>query len=140
MLKSLPEAFPDRAAFVTAVMQQGYDRNVALWLSMNLRAEDSHRYTLQYDLKAIEELLDDYFQRDFWAELETPSAGRQMHFVVAEKSDVVDEGDRRRLRDISAGRTDMHLHFLADAGHWLHVDAPDALRALLVTGLSGSAD
>lgn len=138
MLQSLPPRFDERAAFVDEVVARGYGRNVALWLAMNLRLQSSGGYALQYDLESIEELLNDYFRRDLWSELQTHRLGRKLHLVVAENSDVVGSDDRRRMQALSRDREDLQLHMVAKAGHWLHVDAPDALRDVLVAGLNPS--
>ena len=39
------------------------------------------------------------------------------------------------VADESRGR--VHVHVLPDAGHWVHVDAPEALLALVVAAVPG---
>jgi pimeloyl-ACP methyl ester carboxylesterase len=52
--------------------------------------------------------------------------------VLGGRSNVFSDDDRARLFSISscsAGR--VHAHVLPGAGHWLHVDDPDGLFALI---------
>ena len=47
-----------------------------------------------------------------------------------------DDADRARLAEITARRPRVRAHLIAGAGHWVHVDAPDALFAVVQAGLS----
>jgi pimeloyl-ACP methyl ester carboxylesterase len=88
-------------------------------------------YQLQLDLPVIRALLDDYFARDMWAALEDARA--PLDFVVASRGNTVSEADVARLATAPP-----HVHTVTlDAGHWLHVDAPAAVVAHLVTRLAG---
>jgi pimeloyl-ACP methyl ester carboxylesterase len=127
-LYRLPPAFPDRAAFVAAMTGAGFSRALADWLAMNLEPADGAGYRLRLDLDAIGDLLTDYYRRDLWSALESgPGA---MHLVVAQRSRALDDADRRRAASLPIA-----LHTI-DAGHWLHMEAPDALVALLSAELS----
>ena len=77
-------------------------------------------------------------RRDLWPEVARVDARRQLHVVVAQRSFVWQPGDRARLAAIAAQNPGVRSHDI-DAGHWLHVDAPDALRALLGEAISRSA-
>ena len=121
-LRQLPRLLPDRAAFVEAMTGRGFSRGLADWLAMNLEAADGG-YRLRLDLDAVGELLADFYRRDLWSALESgPGA---MHLVIAARSRALDQADRRR-----AAALPIAVHTL-DAGHWLHMEAPDALLALL---------
>jgi esterase len=126
-LRGLPPSFPERAAFVAAMTGAGFSRALADWLAMNLEPADG-AYRLRLDLDAVGDLLADYYRRDLWSALESgPGA---LHLVVARRSRALDDADRRR-----AAALPIALHTI-DAGHWLHMEAPDALIALLSAGLT----
>jgi pimeloyl-ACP methyl ester carboxylesterase len=130
LLEALPPTFPDRASFVRAVESAGMSPVVAGWLAMSVRpGEGGHR--LQLDLPALRSLLDDYWRTDFWPELERHDARRTLHVVAADQSPVLSEADRARL----AANPNVRLHIIERAGHWLHIDAPIALRDLIAANL-----
>jgi len=138
LLESLPARFDDRRAFTAAVQADGQPRAVAAWLAMNVRRDGDGDYRLRLDLPAIRAILDDYFSRDLWGEVERQDPQRELHVVVAGRSFVWRDGDRQRLVAIAAKRTGVQVHHIPEAGHWLHVDAPDALRALMISRLAGT--
>lgn len=134
MLAALPEAFASRAAFIDHVQKQGHDGAIAQWLAMNLEREgDAFRFGL--DIEAIRALLDDYFARDLWDVLETPSA-TQFHVILGGRSNVFDARDKERLAGIAATNENVTMHVVARAGHWVHADAPDELHQLLVNPIA----
>jgi pimeloyl-ACP methyl ester carboxylesterase len=131
MLRALPEPIPSREAFLAFVAARGFPRSIADWLAMNVRqGDDGLRFRL--DLDAIEALLRDYFAVDLWPVLEEPGHARAFHVVLGGASDAVDEGDRARLAALPWIDTTV----IEGAGHWLHVDAPDALFALISAALA----
>jgi pimeloyl-ACP methyl ester carboxylesterase len=65
--------------------------------------------------------------------LETPKGAVCTHLIVGGRSTVVDEADRDRAG--RAPRTTVDV--IEEAGHWVHADAPDALRAIVVRRLGG---
>ncbi len=132
-LRSAPHTVGRRADFVRALMAEGLKEGVARWLAMSLRREGGgFRYPV--DLDAIDALLASYFAADLWPVLERTEA--RAHLVVATRSEVFGPDDRRRARELAARRSNVLVHEL-DAGHWVHVDAPEALLALLSEGAKG---
>lgn len=126
-LRELPGPFADRAAFGAALTGRGFSRALADWLAMNLEPSGG-AYRLRLDLDAVGELLDDYHRRDLWAALESgPGA---LHLVVAARSRALDEEDRRRAASLP-----IRVHTI-EAGHWLHMEAPDPLLDLFTAELS----
>jgi pimeloyl-ACP methyl ester carboxylesterase len=97
---------------------------------MNLRPDDDPGLVLAIDLDAIEALLDDYFAQDLWPAVEGTEVGA-LHLVVGGRSGVFDLDDRARAQAIAARRPNVHLHILPDAGHFVHVDAPEELLRLM---------
>ncbi len=137
LLTHLPTEFPDRAAFTAWIEERGVSRPTAMWLAMNVRpVPNSTRFVFRVDIASIRELLDDYFRVDLWGLLEHPPAGAPMraHLIVGGKSGVVDAADRAHVE--RCPRTTLDV--IEEADHWVHVDAPDALRAIVLGYLGGA--
>lgn len=137
ILASLPKTFEARTEFTEALRSEGLSPGIVEWLAMNVvRNEDdggaSFRFRL--DLAAVGLLLDDYFARDLWPVVEEPPGDVNLHFVIGERSKVVDTADRERL-DRAAARhpTRISVVELPGAGHWVHVDAPDELFRVMTS-------
>jgi pimeloyl-ACP methyl ester carboxylesterase len=129
-LRAVPQPLPSRERFFEIIAEHGQPRSIADWLAMNLRHADDG-YRLRLDLDAVEALLDAYFATDLWPVLEQAEAAQAFHLVIGGQSNALDAEDRARLDAIAARNPRVHPHLLAEAGHWVHVDAPDALFALL---------
>ena len=130
-LASLPTRWRSRDAFIDRIVEAGYERDLGQWLAMNLE-RTGDEYELRLDLAAIRALLGDYFARDLWSVFEDPPGTMHAHLVIGRRSSVLDENDRARARRAADANGRVHVHTI-DAGHWVHVEAPDALIALLTT-------
>ena len=129
-LRALPARLPSRERFLEIVVAEGHPLAIAEWLAMNV--EPTHGgFRLRLDLDAIQALLESYCSVDLWSVLERPERARAFHVVVAGRSDTLDEADRMRLTAIAAREPRVHAHLIEGAGHWVHVDAPDALFELV---------
>jgi len=51
--------------------------------------------------------------------------------VIGGHSEVFSTSDRERIEQLAGQKSDISVHVVEDAGHWVHVDAADALVALL---------
>ena len=136
MLGAMPQPLASRESFLAIVAEHGHPRGIAEWLAMNLRRSDDG-FRLRLDLDAIRALLDDYFAVDLWHVLQEGRRARELHMVLGEASDALDPADRARLAALGSK---VATHILEGAGHWVHVDAPDALFALLAGALAPSRD
>jgi esterase len=136
MLRAMPQPLPSREAFFAITAEHGLSRGTAEWLAMNLRRTDDG-FRLRLDLDAIAALLDDYFAVDLWHVLEEGRLARELHMVLGGASDALDPADRARLAGL--GST-VQTHVLEGAGHWVHVDAPEALFAAVAGALAPSRD
>lgn len=130
LLEGLAFPMATRETFVDAVVGAGLPEAVARWLAMNLERREDGRHDLAVDTVAIRELLVDYFALDLWptlAELR-PTA----HLVLGGASNVFTPDDVARAEALHAeGR--LRLHRIERAGHFVHLDAPDALHEVLVS-------
>ncbi len=129
LLSRLPREHESRAAFVTAVVEAGFERGLAQWLAMNVVPDgDVHRMRLDPD--AMRSLLTSYFASDLWPAADRVASDHDMHFVLGADSTAVSEASKTRMKTLRAGYDE-----IAAAGHWLHVDAPDALLDIMARGL-----
>lgn len=134
LLRELPESFPDRDAFLTWMNDHGVSRPTAMWLAMNVKpVSNTTTYVFRLDIVGIRALLDDYFATDLWPVIETPPGRMRIHVIVGGRSTIVDEADRERASRAERATFDV----LEGAGHWVHVDAPDALREVVLGHLRG---
>ncbi len=138
-LEGLPARFATRGDFTAVLERDGIDAATAAWLAMSLRrggtaaGDAGDGLALGLDLPAIRALLADYFARDLWPEL--ARTDRETHLVAAGRSFAWEPADWTRLDALAAASPHFHLHRIPEAGHWIHVDAPDALAALLIAAL-----
>jgi len=136
MLSRLPREWPSREAFVSAVTDAGQPMAIAQWLAMNLHRRKDGSRTFGPDLDAVRELIEDYARTDLWEVVESPPDLATLDFVIGGRSAVCSKSDRARIAAIARRNPRVSTHLFPDAGHWVHVDAPDALLALL-TSASG---
>lgn len=131
LLAELPDEFPDRNAFTAWITERGVDRPTAMWLAMNVRPlPNTTRFVFRIDVPAARAMMEDYFHRDLWPVLESPpSPTTRVHLIAGERSQVLDADDLNRARRIQSG---VSADVVAGAGHWVHVDAPEALRRIVV--------
>ncbi len=125
-----------RKDVVDALLARGFSSGLANWMTTNLQRHGDE-LTWTFALDAIEELLADYFRQDLWPFLEAPPAGLEVELVIAENSDRWSSPMRQRARKLDA--PNLHVHEIPNAGHWLHVDNPQALLELMVARLLPSA-
>jgi pimeloyl-ACP methyl ester carboxylesterase len=146
LLTELPDEFPDRNSFTSWAEQRGVSRPIAMWLAMNVRpVPNTTRFEFRIDIRSVRAMVDDYFARDLWPVIENPPARgafsgnqgtqrMQTHLIAGGDSQVLDAADLARGRALP----DTSVDVIPNAGHWVHVDAPDALRDLVMGYLDRS--
>jgi esterase len=133
-LEAIGPTWASREAFLAAVTAAGHDRALAAWLAMNL--EHAERgFRLRVDLAAIRSLLDGYFEADLWSVVEAAPATRRTTFILGGDSGLMDPPERERL-DAVAARGGCAVVVIPGAGHWVHVDAPDATSDAVIAALA----
>lgn len=130
-LERIPMPVASRDAFIEALGANGIREHIARWLAMNLERRSDDQFELTFDLGAIRALLEDYFERDLWHVIERADAKTDIHVVIGGRSRVFREEDHARLSRASAQNPRVRTHVVPNAGHWVHVDAPDAVVDLL---------
>ena len=114
------QTWATRDEFVRALVAQGQERGVALWLAMNV-VVDQGRYRFALELPRIHALLDSYFALDTWPLLERPT-GPKFHLIIGARSAVYDEQERARARGLELTSNGRITVDVLPAGHWVHVD------------------
>lgn len=128
-MRQVPMPQPSRQAVTQALLALGQPESIASWLATNVEHREGS-YHWRFDFDGLEALMLDFYQTDLWSMVEEPPYGFQLHFVKAERSDVLSVEGERRVQEASLnGRT--FLHILPDSGHWLHVDNPQGLLDLM---------
>lgn len=131
IMERLPTTWASRDNYIAALSGEGLAQPLAQWLAMNVVPRDD-RYVLRLDVKALREMLVDYYARDLWDIAFDPQLPGELHVVIAEQSTTLDADDRNRLA--SAPPPHVHVHRIA-AGHWLHIEAAANVVELLVREL-----
>jgi pimeloyl-ACP methyl ester carboxylesterase len=136
LMRSLPREFATREAGYAALKERGLDDATAQWLAMNIHRTEEGRYRMVLDPDRLEPLLRDFYDRDLWEVVEEPPAGVMIHFVRASRQSVMSDGAAERIREIGRRTDQVVLHEVA-GGHWLHVDAPEAVVQVITSSLCG---
>jgi len=147
LVASAPAPLPSRRWVADACAARGLDAALAAWLASCTTREGSEDGALRwaFDPAVARALYDDYVATDAWPALlaGSPVPGLNVHVVMASRSArwadadtaarVRAAVDAQAARDAAAatpprGRVTFTR---VEAGHWCHVDAPDAcLRAI----------
>lgn len=134
LLTQLPPEFPDRNAFTAWAEERGVSRPTAMWLAMNVRpVPNTTRFEFRLDIPSIRAMMEDYFARDLWPVIEDPPGHMKTHLIAGGDSEVLEAADLERARSLPGVTVDV----IPNAGHWVHVDAPDKLRELVLADLAG---
>lgn len=133
-LDALPATFPSRDFFFDHMTASGMNRPEIEWLAMNVR-RDGDAFRFRLDLPTIRALLEDYFARDLWFVVEQPSTIRRLGFIIGGRSITLSGADRDRLSKLTTTNPKLQVHTLPNADHWVHVDDPDGLFAILSQAL-----
>lgn len=87
----------------------------------------SSKLVWSFDLDGIAAMYESYEQKAHWDLLESPPQGLSVDFVRAEHSNFRwAGGDADRIAALGHA-----VHFLSDAGHWVHTDNPQGLLKIM---------
>lgn len=127
-VSALPMPIASRKALIDTLVGSGFSVAGATWMTTNLRpAAGGVGLEWSFDLSGISQMYSSYEQTDLWALVEAPPDGALIDFVRAERSAFRwSFSDEERIRAAGA-----RVHLLRDAGHWVHVDNPNGLAAIL---------
>ena len=133
LLGKLPREYGTRAEFVAAAEAGGQSRGIAQWLAMALQPSGG-KMILDLDLPGFESLYRSVLAEDDWDVVTTVPPGHRLAFIVGGDSATVDPEARRGLSALAPRVT---LEEIPGAGHWVHVDAPEATFAAVERALAG---
>jgi esterase len=133
-LENIPVPLATRDAFFDLAKAAGMSTAITEWLAMNVRRE-SDGFRLRLDLPVIRSMLLDYYERDLWDAVSNASVKKRLDLIVAGDSSQYSPEDIVRAREISASEEKVHVTLIEGAGHWVHVDAPDALLEAMASAL-----
>jgi len=120
-------SYSSRKEFVERAVASGFDISLAQWLVMNLEAVGGE-FRHKLDMRRIETLYEDYCRQNLWS-----AVGKCPTFlVIGDKSMVYNEEERKRAFD-SGPRVSARI---LNAGHNVHMDAPEELIDILTTETS----
>jgi len=103
------------------LLMQGIPNPIVEWLATSLRSgHDGWHWC--FDIDAVAEMIQSYFDTDFWPYLRAVGEEPRLVFIRAERSDRWTEDQLARFSDTQAT-----IMLLEQAGHWLHVDNPRGL-------------
>ncbi len=132
-LGALPRQWTSRGAFIAAMVEAGQPQPMAQWLAMNLRRTDDGGRAFGPDLAIVRDLIEDYARTNSWDVLEALPDRSTLDLVIGGRSAVFSTSDRGRVEHMAERNSSISVHVIEEAGHWVHVDATDALVALLTS-------
>ncbi|KAI3972838.1 hypothetical protein MKX01_019496 [Papaver californicum] len=137
-LSTLPKQVASKRDVVSALIKEGFSKDVAQWVVTNLRPTDSSSssFSWVFDLKGIAEMYKSYEETNLWKFVEDVPRGVHINFLKAERSlHRWALGDLQRIHAAEEQAADegggVQMHVLEDAGHWVHADNPDGLFRIL---------
>jgi esterase len=130
-LRAVPQPLERREDVVRILSDRGLSEALGQWMTTNLAHRDGG-YRWRFELERAWSMLEAYMADDLWPTVR--SAPVPVHLVRAARSDRWTAEDLRAL-DALPATGNARAHLLPDAGHWLHVDNPFGLRALLLRHL-----
>ena len=122
-LIAAPATVVDRGEMRRFLLERGLEPAIAEWLMMNLVHTDDG-YVWRLDRAALGRLHDRVNAADLWEAVERPVA--PVRCVRGERAHYVSDADRDRME-----RAGCPVATLPGSGHYVHVDAPERLLALL---------
>lgn len=134
-VRQLPDRFESRNELVEAMEQRGFGRGLGQWLAMNLDRTESG-LTWRIDWDGVEEMLRNYHATEVWPIVDNPPADIEIHVVRATRSKAVNPDTVARLQQAGERTGRVHLHEV-EGSHWINVDNPEGVRALLEQRIAG---
>lgn len=119
VLVRAPDATSDRREMRAFLTGEGLTPGLADWLLMNVHPVEG-RYVWRFDRHALDALHDRFNRADLWPVVEARAVPLQC--IRGGRSRYVSDADAARLSSLGVVVED-----LPEAGHYVHVDAPEAL-------------
>ncbi|MFT7617369.1 MAG: pimeloyl-ACP methyl ester carboxylesterase [Planctomycetota bacterium] len=136
VIQDVPQPSERRSDVARRFESAGFSRSLSGWMATNLvRQDDGAGYVWHFNSEAIPDLLEDYWARDYHEHLENPQKEREFLLVKAEQSDRFGPEEIAKSHALAKDGRIQWVE-LEKAGHWLHIDNPTGLQAILGEFLS----
>jgi esterase len=120
ILRAAPASAPDRRTMRAELMGRGLSGPLADWLIMNLESAPDGGVRWRFDRESLAEFHKRVNGEELWAALARP--GAKVRGIRGGRAHYVSDADLARMEALGCP-----VATLPDAGHFVHVDAPDAL-------------
>ncbi|WP_309895627.1 alpha/beta hydrolase [Archangium sp.] len=124
-LRDAPPSAPDRRAMRAELMGRGLSGHLSDWLLMNLESAPEGGVRWRFDRESLAEFHGRVNGEDLWAALTRP--GAKVRCIRGGRAHYVSDADMARMESLGCP-----VATLPEAGHFVHVDAPDALLRWLM--------
>lgn len=124
-LRTAPLEAADRRTMRAELTGRGLSGPLSDWLVMNLEPTSGGGVRWRFDREALAEFHSRVNGEDLWAALARP--GAQVRCIRGGRAHYVSEADAARMEAMGCP-----VAVLPEAGHFVHVDAPDALLRWLL--------
>ncbi|KAF0684040.1 Aste57867_23961 [Aphanomyces stellatus] len=133
-LMEVPLPITSKKELVALLEAKGFDTGQAQWMTTNLKLVSSpgdarEEYVWKMDLAVVHKLFRAFLTTDCWPTLEHPPPGARIHFVRAEYNKFWTPAILAQFAALSGDAVTLHL--LEKSDHWVHVDNPHGLFALV---------
>ena len=118
---------PSRRALSEALQAEGLSAGISQWMTTNIRRAEGG-FQWRFDIQGIQELMRDYWRLEAWHLLGVIPKETSLKLLRAERGMRWTEESARRLQEVAPHA---QSPLLRDSGHWVHIDQPDALLALI---------
>lgn len=118
---------------VKDLIARGVAREIALWMTTNLKAS-LKGYYLVFEPSEIERMLLDFINLDLWPLVSALSEKVRINVVAAEHGHRFNAEDYERFKGLKNGKGQFHV--LKDSGHFVHVDNPSGLIRIIEENLA----
>lgn len=116
-----------RQHLITTLMDEGVSKDIALWMSTNVMS-DASGIKLIFNPAEIKAMLIDFMNLDGWPIIEKIN-NTAIHIVKAEFGGRLSDEDEDKY--LSLKKPKDFYHNLNNAGHFLHIDNPEGLLAIM---------
>lgn len=118
-----------RNKLVEQLVALGVSRQIAAWMTTNLKSGEESGLVLKFDPKVIKAMLADFLQTDLWPKISELGSICDIHLVAAEHGGRLLDKDEERLKELLGAKG--FFHVLKNAGHFLHADNPAGLLRIM---------
>lgn len=128
-----PSRFSKQSEVFDHLLDVGLSAAIAQWLCSSLEDRGSAGgLAWKFRVEACREMYESFKQTDAMGVLERPPQGTTIHVVRGGRSSRLDADEPAILRLDADPGVAVRYHTIAHADHWVHVDAPQELKALVI--------